>query len=236
MRLLASIIFFYLYLCAIKTIRTMKKAVVTLLLCVAWTLTAGAQHTVESIRKQYQGVHEWIAEMSDNFPSEGITSEYFDLHITKNLPASGPHDERIRLYHGELESGEEGDPYPPRYLRFATAKYNYAAREYYEEYLYDDKGNVLFVYAITPDVDGDMTPYELRMWYDGKRLLRFTVKKPEKPLEYIDLKTIKKATFKEVYAGKTIPEKYESEVFRCDQQAQRMILLFKGIDQNSYLP
>ena len=46
----------------------------------------------------------------------------------------------------------------------------------------------------------------------------------------------KKATFKEVYAGKTIPEKYESEVFRCDQQAQRIILLFKGIDQNSYLP
>ncbi len=119
----------------------MKKAVVTLLLCVAWTLTAGAQHTVENIRKQYQGVHEWIAEMSDNFPSEGIPSEYFDLHITKNLPASGPHDERIRLYHGELESGEEGNP-----------------------------------------------------------------------------------------------EKYESEVFRCDQQAQRMILLFKGIDQNSYLP
>ena len=34
-----------------------------------------------------------------------------------------------------------------------TAKYNFAAREYYEEYLYDDKGQVMFIYAYTPNED-----------------------------------------------------------------------------------
>ena len=105
------------------------------------------KHTIESIRKEYQSVHEWIALMSDNFPSDGIPPEYFDLRVVQNLPATGPHHENIRMYYGELEPEEEGDPYPPHYLRFTTIKYNYAAREFYEEYLYDDKGQVMFIYA-----------------------------------------------------------------------------------------
>lgn len=40
-----------------------KKVAFTLLLCVAWALSASAQQTVESIRKEYQAVHEMIAQM-----------------------------------------------------------------------------------------------------------------------------------------------------------------------------
>lgn len=40
-----------------------KKVVFTLLLCVAWALSAFAQQTVEGIRKEYQAVHEMIAQM-----------------------------------------------------------------------------------------------------------------------------------------------------------------------------
>ncbi len=40
-----------------------KKVAFTLLLCVAWALSAFAQQTVESIRKEYQAVHEMIAQM-----------------------------------------------------------------------------------------------------------------------------------------------------------------------------
>ena len=127
-----------------------KKVVFTLLLCIAGYLSVSAQNTVESIRKEYQNVHEWMAQMGDNFPSDGIPPVYFDLRVVQNLPATGPHQENIRMYYGELESEEEGDPYPPHYLRFVTAKYNFAAREFYEEYLYDDKGQVMFIYAITP--------------------------------------------------------------------------------------
>lgn len=213
-----------------------KKAVFTLLLCIAGVLSVSAQNTVESIRKEYQNVHEWMAQMGDNFPSDGIPPVYFDLRVVQNLPATGPHQENIRMYYGELESEEEGDPYPPHYLRFVTAKYNFAAREFYEEYLYDDKGQVMFIYAITPDVtSGDIIPYELRMWFDGKQLLRFNAKKYNGSMTDFNISTLKKGSFKDEYTGKTIPELYQNEAERFQLRAQRFLTMFKGIDDNTYL-
>lgn len=213
-----------------------KKVVFTLLLCIAGYLSVSAQNTVESIRKEYQNVHEWMAQMGDNFPSDGIPPVYFDLRVVQNLPATGPHQENIRMYYGELESEEEGDPYPPHYLRFVTTKYNFAAREFYEEYLYDDKGQVMFIYAITPDVtSGDIIPYELRMWFDGKQLLRFNAKKYNGSMTDFNISTLKKGSFKDEYTGKTIPELYQNEAERCQLRAQRFLTMFKGIDDNTYL-
>ena len=200
-------------------------------------MAASAQNTIQSIRKAYQDVHEMIDHMTakgDDFPA--MPPEYFDLQVVQNLPATGGHKENIRMYYGELEPEEEGDPYPPHYLRFVTAKYNFAAREFYEEYLYDDKGQVMFIYAITPDVTiGEFKFYELRMWFDGERLLRFTAKKAEEPLEYYDFSSLRKATFKEEYSGTTIPELYQDETGRCQQRAHRFLTMFKGIDDNTYL-
>ena len=219
----------------IKYEETMRKRILfTLLFCVASVLMVDAQNIIESIRKEYQGVHEWIGLMSDNFPEDGIPSEYFDLHVAQNLPGTGPHDERIRMYYGELES-EEGDPYPPHYLHFATAKYNFAAREYYEEYLYDNKGQVMFIYAITSDATEELHPYELRLYFDGKRLLRFTAKRYDGQSGYLDIPSLRKGPFKEEYSGTTIPEKYRKEVERCQQRAGRFLTMFKGIDDNTYL-
>lgn len=214
-----------------------KRACFTLLLCAAWALTASAQNTIQSIRKAYQDVHEMIDYMTpkgDDIPA--MPPEYFDLQVVQNLPATGGHKENIRMYYGELEPEEEGDPYPPHYLRFVTAKYNFAAREFYEEYLYDDKGQVMFIYAITPDVTiGEIKFYELRMWFDGERLLRFTAKKVEEPFVYDDFSSLRKATFKEEYSGTTIPELYQNETRRCQQRARRFLTMFKGIDDNTYL-
>ena len=209
-----------------------KTVIVTLLLlCTGWTLTASAQNTIESIRKTYQSVKEGIAQMSEDFPSEGIPPEYYHLRVLQNLPGTGGHEENIRMYYGELEPEEEGDPYPPHFLRFATAKYNYAAREFYEEYLYDDKGQVMFIYALTPDVTlSEVWPYELRMWFDGKRLLRFNAKKFDETLTYTDINTLKEGSFKDEYTGKTIPEKFSEEANRCKQSAQSKLKLFKAIE------
>ena len=153
------------------------------------------------------------------------------LQVMQNLPGTGPHLEDINMFYGEEESDDDVI-YPPHYLRFTTIKYNYAAREFYEEYLYDDKGQVMFIYALTPDVEGggDIWPYELRMWFDGQRLLRFNAKKFEGPLDYLDIATLKKGTFKDEYTGKTIPKKFVSEADRCKQGAQRYQSLFKSID------
>lgn len=211
------------------------KKIFLMMLALCLTTALQAQNTVESIRKTYQSVHEWIAQMTPNEEGEtALPPEYFDLRVEQNLPGTGPHHENIRMFYGELEPEEEGDPYPPHYLCFVTAKYNFAAREFYEEYLYDDKGQVLFIYALTPDVGDDMVPYELRLWFDGKRLLRFMAKKAERN-DYIDLATLRKTAFKEVYSGTTIPELYLRESNRCRQRAQRFLTMFEGIDENTYL-
>ena len=212
-----------------------QKIVVTLLWCVAGALGVSAQNTVESIRKAYQAVHEDMDRMQPD--AEGFSAmppEYFDLNVVQNLPATGPHKEHVRMYYGELEPEEEGNPYPPHYLRFVTARYNFAAREFYEEYLYDDKGQVMFIYAISPDVGENMVPYEMRMWFDGRRLLRFTAKKAE-IAEAPEDGNLLKAPFKEVYSGAVIPEMYVEEADRCKERARRFLKMFKGIDDNTYL-
>lgn len=213
----------------------MMKKVAFALLFATHIATVGAQNTIESIRQAYAGVHEWILHMMPDEEGEtGMPPEYYELNVMQNLPGTGPHREVIRMFYGEEET-EDGVIYPPHYLRFATAKYNFAAREFYEEYLYDEKGRVMFIYAITPDADPNMTPCELRMWFDGKRLLRFSVKKYEGPKGYLDIATLSKSTFKEVYSGIDIPEMYKEEATRCKDRALRFLEMFKGIDNNTYL-
>ena len=209
----------------------MKTIIITMLLVLS-AQGAVAQQTIEDIRKAYAGVVEYIGMMSDDFPGEGIPPEYYHLHASQMLPATGMHKEDIRLYYYDVEEENEDEPriYPLHYLRFATTKYNYAAREFYEEYLYDEKGQLMFVYAINPDVSENMLPYELRLWYDGKRLLRFNAKKFDSTQTYFDIKTLKQDSFKDEYTGKTIPEKFSDEVNRCKQSAQNKLKLFKAIE------
>lgn len=214
----------------------MRKIIAAIAFLALSALAAEAQNTIESIREAYAGVKECISMMNDSFPAEGIPPEYYHLHVAQNLPATGGHTEDIRMYFNEVEQDEDENwtPYPDHWLRLATAKYNFAIRQFYEEYLYDDKGQVMFIYAITPEIGDEMIPYELRMWFDGKRLLRFTAKKAEitQPFDYEDLSSFK---YKEEYSGTTIPEQYRGETDRCKKQAQRLLVMFKGIDKNKYI-
>ena len=50
-----------------------------------------------------------------------------------------------------------------------------------------------------------------------------------------DIATLKKTPFIEEYSGKTIPEKYKNEADRCKLRANRFLVMFKGIDDNTYL-
>lgn len=59
-----------------------------------------------------------------------------------------------------------------------------------------------------------------RMWFDGKRLLRFSAKKYKG---------------EELFNGTTIPEPYQGETDRSRQRALRFLDMFKGIDDNTYL-
>ncbi len=181
---------------------------------------AHAQYTVEDIRKSYASVKDHIALMSGEFPSEGIPHEYYHLNVEQNLPGTGPHHEHLWMYYGELEAEAI---YPPHYLWFATKKYNYAAREYYEEYLYDKKGQLMFVYATNPDVTfGDI--YEFRLYYDGQHLLKCIVKQ----------RKWDEKSYREVYNGPETPGTYIETIKMLRGNAEVNLRLFKQIDDVSY--
>ena len=210
----------------------MRRTVIITIVFLGLVQFALAQNTIASIRQAYQNQKETIALMSDDFPSEGFPPEYYHLHVVQNLPGTGGHHENVRFYYGEV-STEEDEIYPPHYLTFVSSKYNYAAREFYEEYLYDDKGRVMFIYARTPDVDFPKM-HELRLYFDGDRLLRLNVKVAD-DLNSFEDKAVSTASFKDVYTGTTIPEQYKEACSQYKSSARRYLEMFKAIDGNTYL-
>lgn len=208
----------------------MKRWFLVLLVCVALMAQANAQNTVASIRQEYQGVQQNIRLMMQE---DGLPPEYYHLHVVQNLPGTGLHDENIHMFYGELPSEEEGDPYPPHFLHFVTAKYNFAVREYYEEFLYDDKGQVKFIYIREPNIDVPNFQ-EFRLWYDGPRLLQFMVKATDDP-DVFNTEVIPASAFKQVYLGKTIPTEYDDVCKGYLGRSKQYLEMFKGIDDNTHL-
>ena len=196
----------------------MKNCIVSLLVMLAGSMTAAAQHTVESIRKEYQEMNERIQRMmADQQPKE-----YYNLHVEQNLPGTGPHDVNIYMYYDEKPGQEEDVIYPDHYLHYATKKYNFAARQYYEEFFYDAKGQLTFTYSryVNDDIDNI---YELRLWFDGQHLLRVMAK--ENTSDDWD-----HLVFKEVYTGTSIPAKFKVKSESLKDGAQEMLNKFNAIN------
>ena len=212
----------------------MRRTIIMNLLLVGCLQVVLAQNTIESIRKVYQAQKTVIAEMAEDFPYDGMPPAYYNLSVVMNLPATGLHRENIRMYFGEVEQEdeEEYDPYPKHFLSFLTTKYNYAAREFYEEYFYDLNGKVMFIYAQTPDIEMGSI-HELRLYFDGEKLLRLNVKVANDLKSYDDT-AIKAAGFKDVYTGTSIPEAYKESCDMYQQKAKQYLSMFKSIDNTVY--
>lgn len=211
----------------------MKRYAIISLFFICCLQAVVAQNTIEGIRKAYQEQKERIAEMNDEFPVEGYPPVYYHLHVAQNLPGTGPHHEDVYMYYGEQDMEDSSNPYPPHFLTFVTSKYNFAARKFYEEYLYDEKGNVVFIYARTPDMDFPKM-HEFRFYFDGKRLLQFNVKVAEGLTSFSD-EDIAAASFKEEYAGTDIPKRYAQFCSQYTVRANSFLKEFKVIDDNTYL-
>ena len=107
------------------------------------------------------------------------------------LAGTGRHDELVTMYYFEEDiPGQEW--MSTRSLHFATVKYNFAAREFYEEYLYDEKGNLEFIYARNADV-ADFKGGDFRFYFQNGKLIKalLSVRNPETE------------KYEQVYSGKT---------------------------------
>ena len=143
------------------------KQIAQTILCIlalcALTQTAQAQDLKKAIRAHYAEAKAYVDQVK-KMEAEGFSypvPQYFSAHVKQNLPATGFHQEEVLMYYQERRDSDE-QIYPSLYLDFAVKKYNFAAREYYEEYLYDEQGRIQFIYATSPILDFE-NDYEFRL-------------------------------------------------------------------------
>lgn len=203
------------------------KARLIFLLCFSACLQAGwAQNSVESIRQRYNVMKEYIASHTNEDMNDGANfGEYYHIQARQWLPGTGGHLEDTFLYWDEVE---EDAIYPRHFLTFVTSRYNYAARQFYEEYLYDADGNVAFVYAYDPmlEVDGDAESmeYEFRFYMNKGRLIKGIVMQ----------KGVGQQAFKEVWQGSKLPAKYVEKHDEYMAKAKKFPSIFVNIEKVSY--
>ena len=200
-----------------------------LLVCLAaWVLPGQAQNTVESIRQRYTQVKNYIETHKGTNDNDGSDwGEYYHMEARLFLPATGGHLEDVYMYMDEKES-EEDVIYPPHFLTFATSKYNYAARQFYEEYLYDADGKLAFVYGYDPMTSfADNDPYmeyEFRFYLNKGKLIRAIVKR----------RANEQQPYTEVYSGTTLKREYTTVYEQYTSKAESILKMFKAIDNEAY--
>lgn len=167
-----------------------------------------AQDAVEQIRTHYKAVKARIDEMekgSLDYPFP----KYFEVKIKENYPGTGPHEEDVHIYQVVEDGYGEDVIFPPCRIDFVTVGYNFAVRNYYEEYLYDKKGNIELIYAYNPWDEDDMA-WEYRFYLNNGKPFKTIVKKCPISDTYINNDEFGKGTnFKEVYNGKGVPKEYK---------------------------
>ena len=204
------------------------KRIIIFIGMMACVLTVSAQDAVSAIRKHYTETQEMVKQYAE-WEKEGEWTMpcpmYYEVNIKQNLPGTGYHKEWIRLYFYEKENEEwEADePMLFRNIHFVTAKYNYAAREFYDEYLFDEKGNLEFIFARNADID-DFKGGEYRFYFKDGKLIKVIV----------SVRNLETEKYEQKYTGTKVPEEYESDYKDYLGKAKHYKDLFKTIDAGTF--
>ena len=204
------------------------KRIIIFIGMMACVLTVSAQDAVSAIRKHYTETQEMVKQYAE-WEKEGEWTMpcpmYYEVNIKQNLPGTGYHKEWIRLYFYEKENEEwEADePMLFRNIHFVTAKYNYAAREFYDEYLFDEKGNLEFIFARNADID-DFKGGEYRFYFKDGKLIKVIV----------SVRNLETEKYEQKYTGAKVPADYESDYKDYLGKAKHYKDLFKTIDAGTF--
>ena len=204
----------------------MKQIALTMILALGCLAeTAQAQDVKAAIRKHYAAAKAYVEQQREVEVGGDIypVTQCFSVQVKQNLPATGYHQEDVKMYYREEQETDE-QIYADLYLDFATKQYNFAARKYYEEYLYDQQGRVEFIYAALPDLD-EGKDYELRFYFSKGELIETIVK--NRPMDG--------GTFETIYQGKTVPAAYSDSYESRLSAAKGIMELFKTINANKEL-
>ena len=184
------------------------KRIATISILLLIPLFVNAQDVIEKIRSHYKEAKARIEEMEEGsldypFP------KYFEVIIKENYPGTGPHVEDVHIYQVVEDGYGEEVIFPPCRIDFVTVDYNFAPRKYYEEYLYDKKGNIEFIYAYNPWDEDDMA-WEYRFYFSNGKPIKTIVRKFPITDTYLKNEDFSLVTnYADVYNGKTVPKEYK---------------------------
>ena len=104
-----------------------------------------------------------------------IPNNYTTITRKENRAAAGQCNEQVELFYDEVYASDE-EPYPSSYkLTYVRRSFNIAARQFYQELLYDVDGQPLFWFirydCWFADAD-DFNKAEIRFYYDNGKLLK----------------------------------------------------------------
>ena len=152
---------------------TMKKLFVLLLLAMVLPVNAfgqGLPKTVQEVRARYAQAKQDIAEMD--------LEEHMLCRLVstsqRNMPAIGIQKETLTAYFNNEDRDE--DWYPIFRLFFLTRKYNVAARQFYEEYLFDAQTGCLVFAFLQGDSYVSETKDETRYYFGKEGLISESIK------------------------------------------------------------
>ena len=185
-------------------------ALLSMLLCLP---KAHAQNGVDAIRNHYYAVKQRIEQME----AVQLPSEYYQVKVAQNLPGTGGHEEVVNMYYGERDDHEI---WPSHWLEFVTTHYNFAVREYYEEYLYNENGDIAFIFASNPDVEFGCL-YEFRLYFNDGGLIKVNIRRH----------TVDKTDYIQVYDGDEIPQEYQSYYNELANRVKVNRILYNAVDE-----
>jgi len=98
-----------------------------------------------------------------------ISKDYFYFEINQNLPALGQKTEKYKLFYNLVEELDDDDFYEQN-IKYVTKSYKVCDTNYTEEYLFDDKENLIYYFY----KEKSNNCKEIRIYFNNKNLLRIS--------------------------------------------------------------
>ena len=150
-----------------------RQTILLLMLLVGLAMPAMAQNKNKKVEDRILLAREKYADglalIAANTIDDWSSLNYTSVVRHQNWAAVGPRADSLQFYYHELRDDED-EPYPDGYaLRMVRYTYNVAARQYLEEYLFDDNEKPLFFFTHFTEMLNsveDSFEFEVRYYYD----------------------------------------------------------------------
>jgi len=180
----------------------MKKIIfLFLIISIFFQISFSQEAEIKKIRELYKTAQENIGYQRDSL----IPFDNLKITLNQNMPAIGQQTFDYEFYFS-LEYSEETEGEYFHQLYFATKSYNIAASYFsYEEFLFNDKGELVFYFIKYSSGYEPEFNREVRCYFQNEKLIKINVK--EAPLNYDDENPI----FNQIYENSNVVPDYFKE-------------------------